>query len=439
MLSVHKLLGQLCRPALDDVMNGLTLYRARFVLPITTPLIEDGAVLVESGLIHAIGDYHQLAAAHPRATVVDFGESTLLPPMVNAHTHLELSSFSDWATTADEPETPQDFVDWILWLVRVRRSVTEDQLRDSLTDGLQASLLAGTGAIGDISTSLECVSAYQKSPLRGRVFAEVLGHDLTLVAERLATIEKTVQNQPGTFLDWGLSPHAPYTLSATAADQVFAFAGRQQLQCSIHLAESADETQFLQSGSGAIAEKLYAAANWNPIVDPAPGSSPIHEFCRQGRLRSDDLLVHGVQVSIADINLIKYAGCPVVLCPRSNAALNVGKAPVSAYLKAGVPLALGTDSLASSSSLSIWDEVAFARDWFAGEATPHDWLKMATLGGAKALGLHARMGHLSSGCDASFQVVTLPFMPQSGELEEALCADGHDVKTTHLYLGGCRT
>jgi cytosine/adenosine deaminase-related metal-dependent hydrolase len=419
-------------------MNNLTLYRARFVLPITTPLIEDGAVLVESGLIRAIGRYRELVAAHPGASVVDFGESTLLPPMVNAHTHLELSSFDVWATAAGEPDAPHDFVDWILWLVRVRRSITDEQLRDSLIDGLQASLLAGTGAIGDISTTLGCVSAYQGSPLRGRVFAEVLGHDLAMVSERLATIEKTVQNQPGASLDWGLSPHSTYTLSATAADQVFAFAGRLKLQCSIHLAESVDETHFLQNGSGAIAEKLYPAAKWNPSVDPAPGSSPVRAFCRQGRLRQGDLLVHGVQVDAADIDLLKNTGCSVVLCPRSNAALNVGKAPVAAYLKADVLLTLGTDSLASSSSLSIWDEVAFARDWFAGEAAPHDWLKMATLGGAKALGLQGRMGQLSSGCEASFQVVTIPEMPRPDELEEALCAYGGDVKVVHLYLAGGR-
>ena len=418
-------------------MNSLTLYRARFVLPITTPLLEDGAVLVEAGLIRAIGNYRQLAAAHPGATVVDFGESTLLPPMVNAHTHLELNSFADWAAAAGEPDAPHDFVDWILWLVRVRRSVADEQLRDSLVEGLQASLLAGTGAIGDISTTLGCFAAYQKSLLRGRVFAEVLGHDLTLVAERLAAIENAVKNQPSSFLNWGISPHAPYTLSATAADQVFAFADRKKMQCSIHLAESVDEIHFLQNGSGAIAEKLFAAAKWDTSVDLAAGSSPVQEFCRQGRLRSGDLLVHGVQVDATDIDLLKQAGCSVVLCPRSNAILNVGKAPVAAYLEAGVPLALGTDSMASSSSLSIWDEVAFARDWFTGEAAPRDWLKIATLGGAKALGLQG-MGQLSSGCEASFQVVTLPEVPRLNELEEALCAYGCDIKVKHLYLGGCR-
>lgn len=419
-------------------VERLILYRARFLLPISAPPIEDGAMIVENGCIRAVGSHRELAAAHPEAAVVDFGDAVLLPPMVNAHTHLELSSFAEWAAAAGETYAPQDFVDWILWLVRVRRSINEEQLQASLAEGLKKSLRTGTGAVGDILTTLSTASVYRHSPLRGRIFAEVLGQDPAVVGERLAAIEGVAENPPGSCLDWGLSPHAPYTLSSTIAAKVFAFAGRKSLQCCIHLAESTDETHFLQSGTGTIAEKLYAAAKWDPSVDAAPGCSPVSAFCRQGRLRQGDLVVHGVQVDAADIALLKQACCFVALCPRSNAALNVGKAPVAAYLKAGVPLALGTDSMASSSSLSLWDEIAFARDWFMGEAEPRDWLEMATLGGAKALCLHDRMGRLSPGCEASFQVVTLPEMPLMSELEEALCTSGRDVKVTHLYLGGCR-
>lgn len=415
-------------------MERQTIYRALFLLPITSAPIEDGGVLVEDGFIRAVGAYHDLTAAHPGATVVDFGESILLPPMVNAHTHLELSSFDSWAKNANEPVAPIDFVDWILWLVRVRRGITEEQFCESLLDGLQTSLCAGTGAVGDIFTTLSCVAAYQSSPLRGRVFTEVLGHNPALVAERLATIASLVQNPPAQSLDWGLSPHAPYTLSTQVTDQLFAYAERLSLQCSMHLAESTDETRFLQNGSGAIAERLYAAAKWDPTTSPPPGCSPIAALCRQGRLRQGDLVVHGVQAGAADIDLLKQVGCSVALCPRSNATLNVGKAPVAAYLKAGVPLALGTDSLASSQSLSIWDEMAFAMDWFSGEAKPCDWLQMATLGGAQALGLHKRMGQLAPGLEASFQVVSLPEMPRLNELEEALCRYGCDVNVSHLYL-----
>jgi len=173
----------------EPVISKQTLYRARYVLPIISSLVEDGAVLVESGLIRAVGYYRDLAETHPEAVLVDFGESVLLPPMVNAHAHLELTAFSDWAAAAGEPLAPQNFVDWILWLVRIRMDVGEDQLKASLEAGLKASLLAGTGAIGDIFTSLNAVEAYLESPLYGQVFAEVLGHDLDLIEARLLSIK----------------------------------------------------------------------------------------------------------------------------------------------------------------------------------------------------------------------------------------------------------
>lgn len=415
-------------------MDRPTLYRARYLLPISHPPLENGALLAVGGRIAAVDTFRALTAARPEATVVDFGDAVLLPPMVNVHTHLELTAFADWAAETAEPQSPQNFVDWILWLVRVRRDVSAEQLRTSLVAGLRDSLAAGTGAVGDILTGLGSVTAYQSSPMLGRVFAEVLGQDLAVVDERLAVIAGLTRQPPGPSLDWGLSPHAPYTLSADAAERVFAFANRRALQCSIHLAESEAETVFLQAGSGAIAEKLYAAARWTPAIMTTPGCSPVAAFCRQGRLRRGDLVVHGVQVDAADIDLLKQVGCSVALCPRSNAALDVGKAPVAAYLDAGVPLALGTDSLASSSSLSLWDELAFAGSWFAGAVAPRSWLEMATLGGAKALGLHGRMGELLPGRDASFQVVAPPQVNGIHDLEEALCAGGTQTRVTHLYL-----
>jgi cytosine/adenosine deaminase-related metal-dependent hydrolase len=417
-------------------MSRQTLYRARNVLPIISPLIEDGAVLVDSGLIRTVGHYRDLAETHPHVDLVDFGESTLLPPMVNAHTHLELTAFPDWAAAAGEPEAPQFFVDWVLWLVRIRKEVGEDQLKASLEAGLKASLLAGTGAVGDIFTTLEVVEAYLGSPLYGQVFAEVLGHDLALVEKRLSSIRSLTVNSPAKRLNWGLSPHAPYTLSASATDQVLAFAKEHRLQCAIHLAESESEREFLLDGTGAIADKLFSSAKWDPGLSPPAGCSPVRSLCREERLKEGDMVVHGVHVDTADIELLKQRGCSVVLCPRSNASLKVGKAPLIDYLSAGIPLALGTDSLASSDSLSVWDEMAFAVQWFAGAAAPRDWLEIATLGGAKALGIEKRVGQLAPGREASFQVVKLPALPQGDTLEEALCTAGKDINVSHLYLAG---
>lgn len=420
-------------------MESPVIYRARYLLPISSAPLEDGSLLVKDGRISAVGPYQQLSAAHPDAQVVDFKDSIILPPFVNAHTHLELTSVSEWSAAIDEPEPQGSFVDWILWLIKVKRTLSERQLRDSLQKGLQASLRAGTGVVGDICTTLSIASVYEPSPLRGRVFAEVLGQDLESIQRRLDEVGSVTTKPPSSSLSWGISPHAPYTLSQQALDIVFAYARAKNLQSCIHLAESSDESRFLQDATGDIAERLYQAAQWPVDHENAPGCSPVRALCRENRLQSGDLAVHGVEVDDADVSLLKRTRASVVLCPRSNAALKGGKAPVTRYLSAGVNLALGTDSLASSPSLSIWDELAFANDWFAGAASPRKWLEIATLGGAKALGLEGQVGALASGLDASFQVVSMPKDPGLAGLEEALFTAGDAIEVSHLYLSAQNT
>ena len=414
--------------------RSTTLFTARFVLPVATEPLEQGALLAVGARIKAVGRLSALSADYPGVPVVDFGDAALLPPMVNAHTHLELTSFPAWAAVAEADQAGQDFVDWVLSLIKVRRSVSTAQVADSLAIGLKESMRFGTGAIGDICTTLDAIDAFRQTPIYGRVFAEVLGHATDVVSARLEAIRVMLGRPPAKALNWGLAPHAPYTLSAAAMDQVFAFSAEHSLQNTIHLAESAAETRFVKEGRGIIAEKLFSAAQWDPAGDPVAGCSPVQALCRAGRLRRNDLVVHGVQVGKADIVLLKQTGCHIVLCPRSNAALQTGKAPVADYLLGDVPLSLGTDSLASAPSLSLWDELAFARSWFAGDAPPRKWLQIATQGGARALGLQDRIGQLAVGCEASFQVVKLPDLPGLAELEEALCSAGEMVKVTNLYL-----
>ncbi len=413
-----------------------TLYTARYLLPITAPPISDGALLVDNARILAVGSRTRLADDYHGAEVVDFGDAVILPPMVNAHTHLELTDFPIWAESTKASADAPGFVGWILKLVRVRHTVDTELLRTSLASGLSASLRAGTGAVGDIMTTLDVCDAYRETPLLGKVYAEVLGQDAAVVANRLTALEAVMLDAPAATLCWGLSPHAPYTLSATAMQSAFAFASEHGLQTCIHLAESKEETSFVKSGTGSIADILYASAQWDSTADPVSGNSPVKSLCQQGRLRAGDLVVHGVQADDEDVALIQQKGCHVVLCPRSNATLEVGVAPVAAYLKAGVPLALGTDSMASASSLSLWDELAFAQAWFKGQASPQQWLEIATLGGAKALGLCQRIGAISVGLDASFQVAAMPELPALHELEESLCCGGRQVSVSHLFLSG---
>ena len=412
------------------------LFTSRYLLPIVVPPIECGAFLVSNRQIVSLGTLKELSSLHPWAPVIDFGDSLILPPMVNAHSHLELTCFADWQVDKQEDSQDVDFVDWILNLIKVRSKVSPCQMKDSLSSGLNESLMYGTGAIGDICTTLDHVAVYNQSPLYGKVFVEVLGHEVERVNPRLKAIEHILHHPPGKSLSWGVSPHSPYTLSRETLDKVFRFIHKKGLVAAMHLAESREEMDFFSHQSGAISEKLYPAASWNVQNSEHSELSPIEFFCQSQRLKKRDLIVHGVHVDNHDLDLIKKHQCAVVLCPRSNANLGVGKAPIDKYLKFNIPLAIGTDSLASGTSLSVWEEIAFAYQWFDGQVDAHTLLRMATLGGAKALGLDGKLGALSPGCYASFQVVTLPQKLPGNDLDEVLCTAGDSVEVTHLYLGG---
>ncbi len=419
-------------------MKKPIIYCGRYLLPIAAAPIENGALLVRDGRIAAVGGAAEIKAAAPAAEIVDFGEAVLLPPLVNAHTHLELTHFPRWAQSAGISPRLDTFVDWIRYVIRVKRQVTGEGFALSITAGIKESLAAGTGAIGDILSCFSARAAYASSPLYGRIFLEILGQDSQTLDRLLVAIEEIVRRRPNGAADFGFSPHSLYTLPADHLRMVVAAAERHDKFLTIHLAESTAEREFIATSTGPIAEALYSSIGWKDKVPPPSGLSPLAFLDQCGGLRSKTLLAHGVQVTADDIARIAQAGAAVALCPRSNAQLGVGRAPVDLYRKAGVTLSLGTDSRASCDSLSIWDELAFARTWFANDLSPSEWLAVATDGGAKALGLGEAMGQLVVGAAANFQVLTPAFLPSHHELEEFLCSPGRSGRSRPPVSGWSR-
>ena len=402
------------------------LLHARYLLPCAgAPVIEEGAVLFEGERITAVGSFPTLR--HHAATVIDYGDAVILPPLVNAHCHLELSHFPQWAIACNESTAPASFVGWIRRLIRVRRQVGIESYPAAVTAGIQQLLAAGTGAVGDILTSPGALDPLLASPLYGRIFFETIGLDEERFAPALEAAVASARSLAFP-LRGGLSPHATYTVSARHLQRAIA-AG---LPLAIHCAESAEESLFLQQGRGAIADELYTAAGWS-LPERAPGLSPVAWLATHGVLSPQTLLIHGVQVDASDVACIAGSGASVVLCPRSNARLGVGTAPVGLYKQAGVPLALGTDSLASNDSLSLWDELAFARSVYP-EFSPDELLAIATRGGAQALGLAQELGELTVGSGAHLQVLSAATLPSAAELAEWLCRAEHRV--TALWLAG---
>ena len=408
------------------MMEKAKLLRARYLLPVAgASAIEDGALLIVDGRIAAVGCYSELFDRP--AEVIDYGDAVILPPLVNAHCHLELTDFPQWTIECGETTLPASFVGWIRRLIRVRRFIGADLVSASVSAGIQQLLAAGTGAVGDILTTPGALAPLLVSPLYGRIFFETIGLDeerfIPALASALASARSLAYPLSG-----GLSPHSTYTVSSRHLEQAI----RTGLPLAIHCAESPEESLFLGAGRGPIAAELYAAAGWT-FPEPAPGLSPVAWLAAHGALSPQTLLIHGVQVDAVDASVIAASGATVVLCPRSNARLGVGTAPIGLYKKAGVALALGTDSRASNASLSLWEEIAFARSIYP-ELLPEELLQIATCGGAGALGLEKEMGKITVGSGANLQVLTAANLPPVAELAAWLCCADHRVAA--LWLGG---
>ena len=376
-------------------MTTLTLLTARYVYPVTSAPITAGAVVVADDRILAVGDAAGLASRYPGARRVDLGETALVPAAINAHTHLELTALLD-VIPAGLP-----MAEWIVALMGQRRALDQPALRASAGEGARRSLASGVAAVGEIATFGHAIAPIIESGLRGVIYLEALSGDpaqadVTL-ARAQAQLGRWQAEYAGAPVRFGLSLHAPYSVSTPLFVKGAAWCREAGIPLSIHAAESPAETLWLRDRSGPIRETLYAARGLPADLEAAPGVSPIRHLHACGALGAETLLAHGVQVDADDLALLHETRTCVAHCPRSNARLLNGRLPWAAYRAAGVRLALGTDSLASAPSLSIWEEAAYAADLHtrAGEApTPADLLRLATLDGANALGLADDLGSL---------------------------------------------
>ncbi len=319
-----------------------------------------------------------------------------MPGLVNAHTHLDLSLLRDRLTL------PNDFVSWILELIPLRLRMDERQTGEALRQGVQETIQSGTTTIGDITRSGNTIPLLQDARCRGVLFREVIGRSLHEEPSWIQDLKEEIaslQDAAGDRITIGLSPHTPYTLSKERMETLAAYLKDSPLPCAMHIAESKAEQDYFLHHEGELKSRFFPAIGWGKMPDPEEFGTPLEQVRRNGLLSRRLAVVHGVHLSTEDIERLQKTGSSVILCPRSNHFLQVGTVPIGKLLEAGIPLALGTDSLASNRSLSLWDEMRFIRVLFPGNelVTPETLLRMATLGGAGALGLSRRIGSIEAG------------------------------------------
>jgi 5-methylthioadenosine/S-adenosylhomocysteine deaminase len=377
-------------------------YRARWVVPISAPPVANGVVAVANGRIVYVGP----AGRGPEGDDVDLGDVLLLPGLVNAHTHLELTAMRGFLEDID-------FRRWILRLTNARRAVLDrDALLDSARYGLEEGILAGITSFADTCASGVAMQAMRELGVRGIMYQEVFGPDPAQCGESIAGLRAQLAGLrylETPLVRLGISPHAPYTVS----DELFRAAARlaedDGLPIAVHVAESELEHRLVVDAAGAFADGLRRRSiGVNPRA-----SSPVRLLDQLGLLERKPLLIHCVRVDGDDVRAIAASGASVAHCPASNAKLGHGVAPLDELLAAGIPVGLGSDSMASNNRMDILDEARLAllgqRMRTSSNETPSaaDVLNLATLGGARAIGVDTLVGSLEEGKQADLAAFAL--------------------------------
>lgn len=402
----------------------MKLFTAKFVLPVSAEPIQNGAVLIEGDKIKAVGAFDDLAVKFPSAETHDMGNAAVLPGFVNCHSHLEITGMRG---ALDRVE--HDFRSWLLKLSSLRSEMSDGQIEAAALAGAREGAAAGVTCFGDIGRYGRAgLNALKEAGLRGILFQETdfspdnrtADDDFLLLTAKFEDLLADATD----LVSVGLSPHSPYTVGSRLFELIAQFAIINRLPLTIHAAESANEIELLEKGTGFFTE-VYERYD---VEWQSPLCSPVEYLDRMGVLSARPLLAHCVRVSESDIERIAASGARIAHCPRSNAKLGHGWAPFEKFLDAGIAVGLGSDSVASNNICDILGEAALAA--FAARnrhdsqrfITASDVLRAATLGGAEALDLEDKIGTLEAGKLADMTVISLddPAQQPVTDVEAAL-------------------
>ncbi len=392
------------------------ILHAKYLLSSSNELIENGAVRVVGSEIADVGNFDSVK--HGKTDEIrDFGDAVILPGFVNAHTHLELTNLHGRVERTDS------LPDWLMglmsyrgrvpgWLRRVLRQVGyrywgRKLVERSTAKGIAMSLAGGATTVADITNSGWSVSPLKRNPIRKLVFYEAIGFDTKHLSHLVTNISaKLNATQPDSLLNIGISPHAPYSVSAELYRECVKIAQERNLHLCTHLAETQEELEFLSSGTGAFFDMLtklgISVADWQP-----PNQTPVEYMHALGVLECRPLLAHCNYLTASDIQLLQNSNANVVFCPRSHNYFHHRSHPFEKLLHAGVTVALGTDSLVSNDSLSMLDELKFLH-CTQNHIPPEKLLEMAALQGAHALQLDTSIGALRRDWQADIIAVEIP-------------------------------
>jgi len=382
-------------------------HRAGWVVADADNIIKNGYVIVESGKILETGQWNQQTAGVSHVQkVFDHGPGILMPPLVNAHTHLELSA------STGKTDAGSGFTDWVKSVIAYKDTFSDQNIIDASLSGINKLVRSGTGIIGEISSSWLSLKPFLDSSLSGVWFQEFIG------SLPMDFIEIKKSNP------YKILSAAGHALHTTAPELLVGLKELTDKYCfpfSLHLAESEEEFEFLTKGAGGWADLLTERdidySNWQ-----CNSRSPVSYADYLGIINKNTLAVHLLFIDKIDLQILADKKVNVCLCPRSNIKLHGRLPDVHRLFDSGINLSLGTDSLASNSTLNMFDEMMFFAQSFP-MIDPADIFAMGTINGALALGLEKEFGSLSPGKHSKILYLPVNLLSKKRVIESIVYSD----------------
>jgi cytosine/adenosine deaminase-related metal-dependent hydrolase len=406
---------------MPETQSEPAIFAAGTLMPVSSPPLQDGAVLVREGRIEAVGPLSEVGREHPGAEVRFFPNYTMTPGAVNAHAHLGFRR-------EDAPEGGT-FSGWLGKLIE-RLPEKEAWTAEAAGDSAREAVEAGTTYMAESSPNGECLPQLAESGMAGTVFAEFFPHEIGTPEQAVEFIvgkARELQEGLPERVNARVSVHSPYTVDPESARLAARRTREMGWTLAIHLSESPEEVEFIRDGTGGLAD-IFGSNEWGGV-----GVSPVSYAEGVELLAPETIAAHlATGVFEEEIEVLAQTGVAAAHCPRSNDFLGCGVSPVPRMLERGIRVGMGTDGLWSSPSMNLFEETLFAIGLHGLDGATG--LELATLGGARSLGIEAETGTIEVGKWADLALIEVSPWEADPELEVVDAAAGGAVVAT--VVGG---